>query len=1374
MQQNLRINYSLEHNPLNVYTIDVTPNATVGELLQFVNRRENQQFHFIWLDDRILHETDMIINSYSPSKTYILTIEALSPSQRYADFLKSSKGFDSMNGSTFYNLSSQGDQYMPYFDNSSSSENNNFSNLNHQKYQNSNFNQPINPLLSNSGINSPNSDLNYSNSQSNQSNGNVFFENAESNNLKNNPAFNSDLIDFSVHNPNTQNIGANNNQRQNINPLFSNQNPLNAQYNQQFLPDQKLNNSNHLNQQYNTYKNQNHSQNPFINQQNSNGSFTNNQLMQNQYSNSQFNNQNSSYIQNPNSVNSFHSPNASLNPFYSQSKTQSSNFSPNNSSYSSNCNSSSHSKNNSMSGRQNPFFNNSNPLMSNIQTPSHQNPLLSQNPLFTNSNSQNPSSNIVNSASVNSATVNNGSMFQGGNDFQMNPGSNLNYNGMLMNPLHSNKSIYEEPQMAPFIMDGVPNNPFKSDIRFDPNEAKIFASDCNRPKPKSGCFLVYSTITPQSMLEGDNIPLNLSMTYEEVIKVIDPIIRSKKSLPSDIMYHIYLPCGLIFLGGCLSDFFKNESMKGAEQVLYVIVTKTFTQSELDSEYPELCNVADPFRKKLMSPLYDSSLPGLTHMACLLGYLNHDGIKADLLTKCLATVTLFAPLITSLNRMMERLHVTGRSIIAVTSSLHTYFTYLLPASVQSYNVFEYGLRCCNLISHIPEPPGHLPIQLITWKENGTSDFDNLCRLTKQQGSVYLWKYDIGESFRARKMEKPPDQAVENAFSMIASFRPIHPLSIRMATGCAIVWGTEGKTLLYLMESASKDRMKQNFIDLIDPVTGFTESVDIEVLAKALGGSSDSTAQLIDPERVRQLIQVCFDESYSMAGDLPHDRVIQPGSPTPSRCTIARQYLTLLANRVYGYRIPCIMGLLSFNDDITIRSPLSPLVPDFEDGIAKVNPKGQTHLWDALSRACDLLVEFNQDPEHSGEKLYKSAYSRIIVISDGEDINSETTPIDVCQKLVSNNIIVDAVIISLEDLCKPLCAICHLTGGLAFRPKTISEGLSLFEKNAFLDIEERRFSKKPVPPMTDISRYLPTHILPQDITEEVLNKVIEAVTYDTEVPDKNLDNYNTRNSLCPPRHMIYINHANQIGEPRRRRILRELHNASAICDPSNEASYNPDISIYTYMGALDRWRVFIRGSLGTQYGGKWWCINVTFPPLYPVEPPVFRFVSIPYHLNVSSEGRICLNVIERGYMSSKSVVEIIQEIQELFLMPAEDTPIQIEILDLYKHNKAEYDRRAKLSAERYAKNSVDEWIKSDTITDNSPAEFKVEVIRDKIPPHLRSQISGKPISDKVLASSGVFYDREELKQLITSSRLPICVITGKPLTETIQQIDDYNAK
>ena len=914
-----------------------------------------------------------------------------------------------------------------------------------------------------------------------------------------------------------------------------------------------------------------------------------------------------------------------------------------------------------------------------------------------------------------------------------------------------------------------PNNDiYVSVLGNNPHAAGIYTSDTKvRPPDEKGHYTFYFTGgTKDHLLQGIDVELDTAMNPNQCRNKLQEALRDAKVNINNKQLIIYLPGGIPFIGGTLGDIYLKDDMK-VKRFIYGVLTRLIPDSILNKSCLEICNVSDPDHKLLISPLCDSSERGLSDMACLMGYLNHDGIKGDLLLKTCATVIHFPPLVTSMNRIIERNQVVGRDVVTVCSTLFTYFRAYLPTTTKDEKVYEYTLRLCNLISHIPDIPEKLPILQIEVKPEAP-DTRFLADL-KLGPLVYFWRADVGEDFTFHNLDLQSVEAIENAYNLIASFTPIAPLSMRVASGCSIV---RGKTheYLYLMQSPSKDSKSQNMVDIIDPMTGMTESKDVEIYAKEQGNTkADDVANLIDPDRVKQIIMVNFDESKSMIGDLA-GYVINPKSDKDHRVTIAIQYLTAFANRTYGYRIPCIQGLVSFNNTINVRCPLSPLVPDFEDkGLKKIRPDSTTKLWDSLIRSCEEIVKFRKDSR--GKEIYKNATSRILVISDGEDVNSNAKVEDVVKELIKNKIIVDSVIISTEDECKMLCAVCHATGGLAFRPENVKQGLSLFEQSAFLNYEERKNRSDPL--IAGERTTIPSRLKPDQITEDFMNKARDNAKFDNDVQNKELIQAAANVRLATPRHVCAKNRDTQIANPRQRRILRELHAAAEANDsetPDNK-NFDPDMKIFTFQSNLDRWRVFLKGPEGTPYANKWWYLYVTFPDLYPVQAPIFRFVSVPYHLNVSSEGRICLNIIEKGYISSKHVVDIIQEIKELFLLPSEDTPIQIETYDLFKNDKEKYLKLAKESADKNAKDDYNDYIGSSLVVDDVPSDFTIS-FTDHVPPYMLSQISGKPISKEkmVKASSGVYYDKDELRQLVASNKNPVCVITGKILTERPEDLAD----
>jgi hypothetical protein len=162
---------------------------------------------------------------------------------------------------------------------------------------------------------------------------------------------------------------------------------------------------------------------------------------------------------------------------------------------------------------------------------------------------------------------------------------------------------------------------------------------------------------------------------------------------------------------------------------------------------------------------------------------------------------------------------------------------------------------------------------------------------------------------------------------------------------------------------------------------------------------------------------------------------------------------------------------------------------------------------------------------------------------------------------------------------------------------------------------------------------------------------------------------------------------------------------------------------------------------------------------------RFISVPFHINISSEGRICLNFLARGYNPSVRAVELIQQIREILLVPDERSPVQLVSFDLFQRNKAEFRRRAIRSSQENAADSPAACLANLEVSDRVPADFVLEELT-VTPQWERSAFTGEaiPIEKQMIASSGVIYHRDELREHIASTPNAKCVITGLPLRET----------
>ena len=251
---------------------------------------------------------------------------------------------------------------------------------------------------------------------------------------------------------------------------------------------------------------------------------------------------------------------------------------------------------------------------------------------------------------------------------------------------------------------------------------------------------------------------------------------------------------------------------------------------------------------------------------------------------------------------------------------------------------------------------------------------------------------------------------NVWKHHGAFKPISPMSMNFVHTASLVRGPHNSVRLFILESTGgKDESKKQTI--INPKNGKTKYVDVEKYAEKVGKKDEndgSPVEIIDTVLVKQITMVLFDQSSSM--NIAFDGYEAPmGAPT--RTHVAQQFLTSWSNKSFGYRVSSFQGLISFNKTHKIVTPLSPLVPDFEKGVLSLQTQGGTLLWDTILFAANILTA--KKNEEGGTK-FPNASLRILIISDGDDQGSKLHPWTILPILLENNIIVDCVIVSKDNM------------------------------------------------------------------------------------------------------------------------------------------------------------------------------------------------------------------------------------------------------------------------------------------------------------------------------------------------------------------------
>lgn len=876
-----------------------------------------------------------------------------------------------------------------------------------------------------------------------------------------------------------------------------------------------------------------------------------------------------------------------------------------------------------------------------------------------------------------------------------------------------------------------------------------FSSSDNKRK-----FQFFFTGYDNDMLfNGVEVELYMKMTYYQCKQVLIKCIHEKIDSVGLTQYYkldIYLSGGNLFRDRTLDDFYSRNDLNRKYNI-YGIYHRHINLLKLDEICLEPCNIEDKQCKLIISPICDSTIRGMSDMACLLGYLINNNTNSDVLFRALSSVIHFPPFVTSLYKLVDSKILTYNDISTITSTLFTYFRSILPSKCPDDHVFEYCLPICNLIVNKVDFSDENPIKIIEKiKPKRKRKEPN----KNPSPPTYMYKGDINENVHISEFNVSFDEILDS-YKCRSFITPITPLSIPNQFDCAIVRGKE-QEFLYMMKTPLKTYNERGCFDILDPMTGYIESKNIELFAKSqIIEDDDFDDDLIDNDKVEQIIMYDIAESGSMRNNRMD---ISP-------FIYVYQYVMIFSYKLNDFCIPCFQGLVSFNSKMTVRCPFTPFASGIDQCFKDISPNGRAKLWDSLDFCCDEISKFRKDI--NGNEIYRNATSRIIIFSNGKDSDSRRKVEDVVKNLLMNKIVVDAIILNGKN--EQLAAVCHLTGGVVFSLDDCSKAMSLFEEIKFVDYKER---VKPIEPLIPGDKTsIPFHIKPEQITEQFMNILVKNSKYDTDVISKEIQHETVNEPLITPRCFLskIYNKSLNLTNRRIKRIMNELHLAVNIND-SKSPLYDPDMKIFAYKSNVDQWRVFIKSDEDSFYGEKWWCLHVSFPELYPEQPPTFRFVSVPHHINVSKDGRICNGIIEDRYVTSKNVFEILQELKETFLLADSDFIFSLDLYFIYKNDPKEYERLAKESAEKNAKDDYNEYFTIEPEND-IPDDFHFD--RDRIhPAYMKSQITGKVLDREqmVVSSSGVLYDKNELSRYISSRKSPCCIVTGKNLKEVINEKHD----
>lgn len=208
------------------------------------------------------------------------------------------------------------------------------------------------------------------------------------------------------------------------------------------------------------------------------------------------------------------------------------------------------------------------------------------------------------------------------------------------------------------------------------------------------------------------------------------------------------------------------------------------------------------------------------------------------------------------------------------------------------------------------------------------------------------------------------------------------------------------------------------------SGDEDEDDIKVVTQVTVPPDEAIVVILD-------ISGSMDEDFYESDDL-------------TRLGVVKAFFNAYADRTMAYNLKNVISLVFFDDRYILKCGFTELFMQFKELVNKAKSKGTTALYTALQLAAQSLVEF--------KKKYPDTMLRIIALTDGEDNRSKHKPQDVANYIVKNRIILDSFVV--YDKCNSLKQITMATGGKCFCPKSIQEGLRLFEYETILTAKCRK--------------------------------------------------------------------------------------------------------------------------------------------------------------------------------------------------------------------------------------------------------------------------------------------------------------------------------
>ncbi|MEN2497506.1 MAG: Ubiquitin-conjugating enzyme E2 4 [Marteilia pararefringens] len=117
-------------------------------------------------------------------------------------------------------------------------------------------------------------------------------------------------------------------------------------------------------------------------------------------------------------------------------------------------------------------------------------------------------------------------------------------------------------------------------------------------------------------------------------------------------------------------------------------------------------------------------------------------------------------------------------------------------------------------------------------------------------------------------------------------------------------------------------------------------------------------------------------------------------------------------------------------------------------------------------------------------------------------------------------------------------------------------------------------------------------------------------------------------------------------------------------------------------LFEWKCVLKGQDETPYCGGKFVLSISVPHDYPFKPPVIRFLTKIFHPNISTDGTICLDILNTKWSPALTIPKTVLSVMSLMSDPNAEDPLNSECATIFKKDRAKYFEKCVEYTHKYA--------------------------------------------------------------------------------------------